>query len=736
MSKLKEYTTSLYANQSEKTNKTIDLDNYVGMVQYGANQDCVLTARQAKQRGDEETYKRIKSQSMCVTPVGTIPNGESKTEQNLTPVGIVCIDIDTELTSDQEHALYNDQYSFIVHKSFGGDGYCVFVKIDPLKAKDAYDAVSKYYYDTYDISTDKACKNINRLRYVSYDPDVLVIDNSKKFNVKVEKKDQAPKQVQYVYTQSDLDNILSQIRDRHIDLCQEDYYRYVRIGLAFASEFGESGRDNFHFVCSFGSKYNKKHTDKDYNGFLKKGAGSCTVGTFYYYCKEAGIDIYSERTRQIINRVNISKMQGGATVESVSSNLAIVTGTEANEEERTLIAKLINDKTDYTKLANDELTEIEQLANFIVDAYNPEYDEIINKKLINGKIMDDTNIDDIYLACKKNFDFNVNKNDIRSILNSSYLKRKNILKDFIRDNEHLETSGHIDAYVNCIHPQSDYNRWAFTKWMVGTMHNWFCNHDDPEASPLTLVLTGNKHGSGKTSFCRHVLPKELSNYIIQSKLSDNRDAKFRLGQSLIVFDDEFGGKAFKDDKEYKELSNLTYITDRKSYGYEDTTLRRRASLMATTNEMDIIKDPTGNRRILPIKVESTDYEDMVAMDKTPMIMEAYRLYKEGYDWRIYKEEEQQYIYENTTSNQAVNAMEEVFFNYFSLDMNFEHNTEVVMNQGEVLQYLTKHSGLKPTKFDVKEIFTKNKFEYKSHKVNGRVKSGVKLYMSGNDAVPF
>src|SRR5690606_38997206 len=156
--------------------------------------------------------------------------------------------------------------SFIVHKSFGGDGYCVFVKIDPSKLSNAYNAISKYYYDTYGIHTDPSCKNPNRLRYVSYDPDVLVVDNSKRFNVKVDKKDIEPKKVQYVYTKSDLDNIFDQIRDKSIDLCKEDYYRYIRIGLAFANHFGESGREYFHFVCSYGDKYNKNHADRDFTG--------------------------------------------------------------------------------------------------------------------------------------------------------------------------------------------------------------------------------------------------------------------------------------------------------------------------------------------------------------------------------------------------------------------------------------------------------------------------------------
>lgn len=739
---IKDYKLSLYESISNLDNKLIDLDSYVGMVMHGRNQDAVIAARTAKSNEDTDLYKKIKNASMMVTPTGLFDSGKTKTKENLQPNGLVCIDIDTDLTKEQEHQLWNDQYTLIIHRSFGGDGWCIFVRINPDKIHDAYDSISKYYYDKYNVRTDLACKNSNRLRFLSFDPDIHVNPKAKLFNVKVEKKDVAPKQVSYIYTKSDFDNILDQIRDKAIDLCQEDYYRYIRIGLSLASEFGESGRDTFHFVCSYGSKYNQRATDRDFNGFIQNRNGDkTTIGTFYYYAKEAGIDIYSERTRTIINRVSVAKAQGSPTVDSVVYNLESANSITATDDDKELIKKLIDSKTDFSKLANSDLTEIEQLANFIVDAFNPSYDEIVQTKYINSKRLEDRDIEDIYIACKKNFDFNVNKADVNSVLNSSYVKRTNILKDFIRENAHLTPEGYIEQYASFIHPQTEYNKWAFKKWLVGAMHNWFCDFEHREASPLTLVLTGKDHGVGKTSFFRNLMPEELSKYMVQSKLSiKDSDSMLRMGKSLIILDDEFGGKAFKDDKEFKDISDQTHITLRVKYGREDTMFRRRASLAGTSNELDVLKDSTGNRRILPILVKSTDYESMVSFDKTSLIMEAYNLYKSGFEWRIYSQEEKDYIKDNTQQNQAVLAFEEVFFMYFSLERTSKHPIESVMNQGEVLQYLNIHSGLKPTKFDIAEVFKKNNMEYKSYRLSDRVKNGVKLYLAGTnnnpDTFPF
>ena len=72
--------------------------------------------------------------------------------------------------------------------------------------------------------------------------------------------------------------------------------------------------------------------------------GKVKIGTFYYYCKQANIQIYSEKTKHIINRVKISKAQGNPTIESVSKNLLVANEIIVNEEDEQLIKELIESK--------------------------------------------------------------------------------------------------------------------------------------------------------------------------------------------------------------------------------------------------------------------------------------------------------------------------------------------------------------------------------------------------------
>lgn len=724
---------SYYTNQYATENSEITIDNYIGFIEHGANQDLVLKARATKEKGNEAEYKKIKNKSTAIMGSCTIHSGKDKSAKNIKEMnGFIVIDIDVETTDEQYHNLKNDKYTCIIHRSFGGYGYCIFVKINSDKFEASFNGLAEYYFKNFDITIDQACSNPNRLRYVSYDPDIYHNPKSNKFIAKDVKKQAAPKEVNYIYVKDDFQHILEQIKDRNIDLCDEDYYRYVRIGMSLAEEFGHAGAEYFHFVCSFGGKYNEKRTEKDYQGFLKNKTGKVSIGTFYYYCKQADISIYSEKTKTIINRVKIAKVQGTPTLDSIVSNLKVANDIEASPEDLNLIQRLIDSKIDYSKEANSELTEIEQLEKFILDNYSPRIDLITNVTYILNEIhLTDTEVNDIYLSAKKNLDFTVSINDIRSVLNSNRIGKINSVQDFFNENK-SEPVGVIESYANCVHPVTEYNLWAFRKWIVGAVHNWTAEKDEKLVCPLTLVLTGQQHGTGKTSFLRNIMPPELDKYLIEGKINGaDKDSMYTLCNSLMVLDDEFGGKAFKDVKEYKSISDINIVTQRRPYERESKTFKRRAILCGTTNEIDILKDVTGNRRILPINVVKIDYDRMLQINKKDLLIEAYNLLQNKFNWIIRTEDEIEYLKENSTENENIYPIEEIFFEHFKMEKKGLHIIERIMNQGEILEYLNRVSVLRPTKYDIKEVFTKNKMTYQTYRIYGEIKKGIRVFIKAN-----
>lgn len=732
-----DYKFSFYETKEGRNASDLTLDNYVGMIQHGAFQDIVLEGRVLKNK-DEKAYKKFKSDNAkCITGSAVFETGSTKHATNIKALnGLIVIDIDTDseqkISDEKYHELKNDKYTFVIHRSFGGDGYCIFVKIDSNRFEDSFDGLAEYYYNTFNIIIDQSCKNKNRIRFISYDPDVYRNDKSNKFIPKNVKKFQPIKKdlTNYIFHEDDFENIMSQIRSRNIDLCQEDYLRYVRIGMSIADKFGLSGEDKFHAICQYGGKYNEKDASKDYKGFVKNSQGKVGIGTFYYYAKEAGINIYTEKTKTIINRVKVAKSQGNPTVQSIVKTMKVANNIEATQNDEILIQQLIDSKNDYSKFANEDLTEIEQVQKFIIDTYDPYYDEISNYIYVNGHIMEDKELNDIYLNVKKSFDFKVPINDIMAILNSNVIKRVNTLKIFFNENKGTGT-GFIEEYARCIKPESDYNVWAFTKWIVGGIHNWICDQNNDLVCPLTLVLSGQQHGTGKTTFFRRMLPDELKVYFTPEKINGkDKDSMYRLCSSLIIFDDEFGGDGFKDIKSFKDISDKTIIVQRRPYQKNDSRYRRRALLGGSSNELDILKDVTGNRRILPINVNSVDYDRILSLDKTALIIEAYNLYKSGFNWIIRTKEEIDYIRDNTEQNESILPIEEIFWKHFSIEHSISYPEERIMNQGEILEYLNRVSVLKPTKYDLKEVIIKNKLTYTAHRdLSGNLKKGYKLYLS-------
>jgi hypothetical protein len=120
---------------------------------------------------------------------------------------------------------------------------------------------------------------------------------------------------------------------------------------------------------------------------------------------------------------------------------------------------------------------------------------------------------------------------------------------------------------------------------------------------------------------------------------------------------------------------------------------------------------------------------MISIDTASLWREAFNLWRTNdFDWKIYSSEDIKYLNDNTSTNLDINPIEEIFFNTFSLNKINENIKEVIFNQGEILDYLNKNTSTKFSKFDIKDIFTKNNIEYSSHRNNDYVKKGVKLYV--------
>jgi hypothetical protein len=722
---------SKYPNARSKDKIDIDIQDYIEIVQKGTYQDLVLKARAVK--SNETEYKALKIKSACVMGSCTMNAGE-KTANNINEMnGLIVIDIDDEVDFNTIKEINNDQYTMMSHRSFGGDGVCIFVKINPNKFIESFNELAQYYWDKFNLLIDESCKNKNRLRFFSYDPYLYLNENSKKFVAKTTIKKKVLEH-NFVFLENDFNLIIDQIQVQGIDLCKDDYDRYVRIGFAIASNFGTSGFDYFKVICQHGSKYDPSKIERHYNNFSKSSDSRVTIATVYHYAKDEGLTIYSEKTKDIINRVSVAKSQGNPTLESIKKGLDSINNILTSPEEDKLIDFLIESKKDF-KLVDEDETESKQLQKFITENYAPFRDSITQEIFINNVLLDDKKLNTIYFSCKNYLDFSVSKNDVRDMINSEHTPDNNAIKKFFA--ETTNATGIIDKYVECVHPKTEYNKWAFKKWIIGCVHNWVQPMNETKVSPLTLVLCGQKQGTGKTSFFRNLLPDELKKYLIEHKIdAKDKDSIYNLVKGLLVLDDEFGGLATKDVKDFKKVADSNLIDIRLPYSAFYSKMKRRASLCGTSNESDVLKDVTGNRRILPINVSSIDYDEMIKIDTDELWREAFKLYKSGEDWKIYSSADIEYLELNTTSNLEVMPVEEMFFNIYSIEPEEKKTEEKLLNQGQILQHMNVAHSVNITKYDIKDIFTKNKIHYKTYKRNGKVIFAVRLFCEPTFSQPI
>lgn len=89
-------------------------------------------------------------------------------------------------------------------------------------------------------------------------------------------------------TSCQVEELIQQIESRRINLPISDY-EWVKIGFAFADQFGEQGREYFHRVIQMHSKYSREKFDGHYTDCLKYNGGNTGIDTFFQICKDNGI---------------------------------------------------------------------------------------------------------------------------------------------------------------------------------------------------------------------------------------------------------------------------------------------------------------------------------------------------------------------------------------------------------------------------------------------------------------
>ena len=591
-------------------------------VRTGKWQDIVLQVRATPDKAERD---KLKKSAPLVTVSGQF--SDRKDDALKEHSGFIAIDIDNIDNPEEAKKLVQaDSYIYSAFTSISGHGLCLIVKIDGTRHADAFNGIASYLYQTYQLIVDQSGKNVSRARFISYDPWIHINTKAILFK-KYLAKPKERKLAKVAVIKTDFDAMIAEMDRKGLNLC-EDYSEWIQIAYALVSEFGEGGRDYFHTLSSHSSKYNSDDCNAQYTACLKNHSESkgkrSTIATIYYHAKQNGIQAYSEQTKEIL-RAASSQRAAGLGPDAIVKSLQ-ASGISPEQSEivvNEIVAKDIKFKSENVSA---------DIAAFI-KTFDLKKNVVTRKIELNGRAIDDSDINSIFLDCKAIFKEST-KDLVTSIIFSNRIETYNPLHEFFEEeiitDDLCPNLTHLLNSVITDTPDAD--KWI-CKWLVSAVASAYGHH-----SPLVLIFSGEKQGTGKTHWFRYLLPKQLRYLYAESKMDAGKDDEILMCMKLMIMDDEYGGKSKKEEKRLKELTSKEFINVREPYGRVSVDLRRLAVFCGTSNETQILNDPTGNRRQLPIHILDINQDEYNKCDKVGLWRELYAMYLAGWDYTILRED--------------------------------------------------------------------------------------------------
>lgn len=659
-----------------KNGKQIVIDQLLDQIRFGQWQIDVGLVRQATTK---EAREAAKLKLPYFTPCGVFD--ERKNAGLNKHSGLISIDIDKIDPSEMNEIksyLYADEYTFAGFVSASGNGLCILVKVDPKKHDDAFEGLQQYYFTKYQVIIDPSCKDLSRARFVTYDPDLFHNPSSLKFKEYVIKPKKQPKVTGYLHIQTNFEKLLYSI---NTDIANT-YNEWFKIGMAFANTYGADGLKYFQHISQFWSG-NKKNADKNtihqYENCLKSKDKSIGIGTFYYYAKLNGYESTSKEAQAIAKKAFYYK-RDTLDQETAVKNLMNFLDTEMDIADITEIVKSVYEANNFNPLLNkdaeDDSDLYDEVLLYLQTSHDIKRNEITKFIENKGVEQDEPDVNSLYFECKKLFP-KVTYENLFRLINSRHIPEYNPIKEYV---ESLKYNGksNIEQLVMSLNSSTADLRWrtAMVKhWLIGIIESIYGKKCD-----IMLILSGVQD-SGKTEFFRQLLPQPLMRYFSESQLDEGKDDKLLMTQKLIIFDDEFAGKSKQDSKKMKLMLSSSSFSLRAPYGKKNMDYKRIAVLCGTSNDVELLNDPTGNRRYVIITIDGKNNFDLFnSVDKEQVIAEAYFLWRTGQTSKITPEEKEimnnvtfELHYESTVEYELLNKFYKPAKDNYGL---FMTNTEI------------------------------------------------------------
>ena len=255
--------------------------------------------------------------------------------------------------------------------------------------------------------------------------------------------------------------------------------------------------------------------------------------------------------------------------------------------------------------------ETRRLIGFLQTRYVFRYNTVMgyteyrlnNTWSVGWQVCDEHAINGITLQARlANLD--VKEKDVRRYVHSDMIRKSDPVGDFLvhASDKWDGKTDHIAMLARCVPcniPQ--WEHW-FKKWFVGMVAQWMYTAQEYGNSVVPLLIS--PQGDGKTTFCRMILPKELRwGFLENLDISEKRTTLQSMHSFLLINLDEFNSISPKLQEGFlKNIIQLPNVKIKRPYGKHVEEFKRNASFISTTNESNVLSDPTGSRRFICVRL--------------------------------------------------------------------------------------------------------------------------------------
>jgi predicted P-loop ATPase len=270
-----------------------------------------------------------------------------------------------------------------------------------------------------------------------------------------------------------------------------------------------------------------------------------------------------------------------------------------------------------------------------------------------------------------------NVTSISQLLDSEFVKEYHPFKEYFKGLGDWDGQDYIREYCNyvdTIDKEDFYTQ--FKKWLTRTVKTAI---EPKYFNKQAFVIVNSKQNTGKTSWCRFLVPSSLSDYITEH-FDTSKDGRIAMCRNLLINLDELEGWTRKDIAAFKSALSAEAIHERLPYARNASFLVRTCSFIGSTNQKDFINDETGSVRWLCFDVKSInfDYRKNCQIDK--IWQQAYHLSQsDDFNCEMTIEE----LNKNEIRNQSfsrISVEEDVIRKYYEKGTEmFETATEILCN---------------------------------------------------------